>query len=411
MQENQLRIIDEKNMSFETANNRLTLFDHMGNVVGFKSLPIPISADMKDEDLEHYCKESGYDITDMMDNIISEAITEGTYDVWLREDYFLYLSPTTNDFSYEPYEGVFSKLRVLLQDYLQHELAGASETLLPTEATPQETPQETALDETEREDSVPVVVVKPTEDIHLDPRESAEIVDVRETHDSSDQGYQVEEEVVASQGDDFLSALNGSSDFGKTDFSSGIVGSSEEDSPNEESTQKFYDTKEEEDVVDLKKERAAGEIVEPTIVDTTDNEETRQETVVATPAVLLTGNAAALTPTPEEPQANVPKKVLIEMPLHQEAPPVSFGDNKERISEWKNSYAKMLMDKKKVDGVSVLELRSHAVEYILKRGDSVFEVKESEVKLHLVETLDVVFDLNDVVRAAFYEAYMLENVN
>lgn len=408
MQENQLRIIDENNMSYETGNNRLTLFDHLGNEVGYKSLPIPIDKNMSNEDLAHYCKESGYDLVDMMDAIITDAISEGRYDIWLREDFFLYISPTTAAFTYEPYVGVFAKLRELLVDTMKKEQA-SSDVVETVESQQVDAFIDTKDDvvEAQVQESVQEVVVAPQE-VVVAPEET---VSHREAQVVQSEGYTME---TAEKGDDLLSALGGVTDFGSTDFSSGIVSDAEPTVPTEESVQKFYDATEEatEDVVDLSKERAEGEIVEPSFVDAKDDEETIHETVVATPSVLLAGNAP--TPKQETPPSPAKKQVVIEMPVENEVTPVAnhqaVEGNKQRVDEWKSSYAKVLIEKKKVDGVSSLELRSHAVEYILKNDGSVFDVTEASVKLHLVETMDVVFDLNDVVRAAFYEAYMLENV-
>lgn len=112
-----MRVLDETNISIKVYDGLLEVFDQHDKLVGEAKLPIPVDENMDIERIYSVAVEYGYDIGQMITGIIGEAVqVEKSYDVWLTEESMIFYSPSAGEFVAEPYIGLFAALGQYFQD-------------------------------------------------------------------------------------------------------------------------------------------------------------------------------------------------------------------------------------------------------------------------------------------------------
>lgn len=108
---NNLHILDGRQISFKLTDGLFEVYDQYDKLVGDAQLQIKTSEDMTVEEIYEEASRSGYNIADIINNILTEAVmVERIYDMWIHDDGFIFFSPSVNDFIVEPFEGVFEKM-------------------------------------------------------------------------------------------------------------------------------------------------------------------------------------------------------------------------------------------------------------------------------------------------------------
>lgn len=122
-----IKFLDENRLSFKIEDGMLCVQDQYENEVGKQPLPIPIDVENMDADaIYQKAEECGYNIDDMISDIIQTAVIEKhEYDVWLSQEVFIFFSPTKNEWTSEPYTGIFEKLRNMYEEEMKEYEAGA----------------------------------------------------------------------------------------------------------------------------------------------------------------------------------------------------------------------------------------------------------------------------------------------
>ena len=122
-----IKFLDENRLSFKIEDGMLCVQDQYENEVGKQPLPIPIDVENMDADaIYQKAEECGYNIDDMISDIIQTSVIEKhEYDVWLSQEVFIFFSPTKNEWTSEPYTGIFEKLRDMYEEEMKEYEAGA----------------------------------------------------------------------------------------------------------------------------------------------------------------------------------------------------------------------------------------------------------------------------------------------
>ena len=110
--QNKIKFLDESSISFKIENSMLEVYDQYDELIGSQPLPIPYEENMSGDEIYQKAQDCGYDIDDMISDIVKKAIEDTRqYDFWLSDDVVIFYSPSKQCCTSEPYDGVFAKLR------------------------------------------------------------------------------------------------------------------------------------------------------------------------------------------------------------------------------------------------------------------------------------------------------------
>lgn len=169
-----IKVLDERNISFKILDGTLEVYDQNDYLVGERPLPIPVEENMDVDTIYSVAESCGYNIGEMIEGIISEAVMESrTYDIWLTDENMIFYSPSAGQFVAEPYIGLFSVLGTYFsedhsneleyeetdseeEEYTEYEEVDSEEGYDYTEETT-ETENEELYEEVESHDETPAI--------------------------------------------------------------------------------------------------------------------------------------------------------------------------------------------------------------------------------------------------------------
>lgn len=349
---NNIKVLDEREIYFGITDGVFELYDQKDALIGERPLPIPVHANMSIDEIYQVANDCGYNVSDMISDIIGEAVMENrTYDVWLQQDSMIFYSPSAAQFVAEPYEGIFFNLEREFVANLQSDIALESE--------------DSTGDFTDDKDESDVEV--------------SEKLDILKDETVSDEENPLDDEELIEKDPE-----------PNLDFSEKRDAPSFEDAYAERFKQELEQTPQEtnafakgfEDAIDVDVVEVSKDMTdEPFVEDMHEQSEasTQEPTQDLNPAPVhdpvVSTSASNVSPSPTQ--------------------------------AWKEAYTSVLRDNRTVDGVNIKELRDKVVEIVLQRGEDVLTLNETEILLELMEMSPVIIDGKTVVKAGLYQAYLL----
>ena len=162
--QNKIKFLDEANISFKIENSMLEVYDQYDELIGAQPLPIPYEENMSGDEIYQKAEECGYDIDDMISDIVKKAVEDTKqYDFWLSDDVVIFYSPSKQCCTSEPYEGVFAKLREMYTEEKKNFELGADNVETENLDCPIEDNEETL--EEQEPVSAPLPTLKKTEEV------------------------------------------------------------------------------------------------------------------------------------------------------------------------------------------------------------------------------------------------------
>jgi hypothetical protein len=196
--QNKIKFLDESSISFKIENSMLEVYDQYDELIGSQPLPIPYEENMSGDEIYQKAQDCGYDIDDMISDIVKKAIEDTRqYDFWLSDDVVIFYSPSKQCCTSEPYDGVFAKLREIYMaekknfelgidnvetENLDCPIEDNDETLVDSIDDVTETEEVEEIEESvvEVEEVAPIVEEPVAEEVEVEPEEVPVLTTVKE---------------------------------------------------------------------------------------------------------------------------------------------------------------------------------------------------------------------------------------
>lgn len=462
-----VRVLDERSLSFQVASGFLEVYDQKDQLVGERPLPVQVETEMSVEEIYEIANNNGYNIDEIIGAIVEESVFDNReYDVWLSYDHMLFYSPSAQSWVKEPYEGVFAKMaEELVAEDMQETTSEQSEAMDVVEETVEEL--ETVEEETTEEDFPEYIESEEEEELEeVEDDNYSESVDFSKLDDEEEEDNFEDLEDIPELEDveplDDLDTFEEPEDFILEEDKDEDITLEDEDSELEEegNSEIVFDEDETEDIT-LEEDNSNEDIPsvdsveeEEEILFEEENDTLEEDTDTLEDDIVVdfkfedeNTEEESLETTSDEELTNISNENVDREEdytfVSDDTPDSSYeleddfeeledngnlltleDDNEEdykeevvthtlsvdqeiKVEQWVEAYKKVLFEDKIIDNISLKHLRDKVSVLVLDKSTDVFEVDEKEVLFDLMSQTPIAFDVMSVLHAGFYQAYLL----